>query len=506
MKKLTQLTKSILLVLISAAILFTSLNTSAVASSIQLGGAETVPGYVAGVKFTTKTKTDGTLLYCLNMNKKTAKYITANLAGEKDAGVAYIVTNGYPNKSFTGDRLKDYYITQTALWWYLDNTAGGTNLSEKFKVTGSDEHNLRPTIKNLVAKAEEAKKAGYAKTSLALTASNFGMKLDGNYYVSEEIYAKSYSNISTYTVSATGANNIQVVDANGKAKTSFGVKEKFRVKVPVSSVSGTSLTINIAASATGVVYKAYEYKPTDSSMQPVTVSIPEKETVNVTAKLALEIESSKVSIVKVDKLTQNSIAGATLVVKDANGTVKAKWVSTTNYHVIRNLPNGTYTVEETKAPAGYLLNSNPVKFTITNTNRDIKIKFENTPRETVVNIIKIDASTGNPLAGAVLLVKDSAGSTVAQFTSTTEPYVLTDLDNGTYTVEEVSAPAGYKHSTEIKTFTITDENLSHQITFENHPEVPVPDTASSSLIMTLLGIVIIGAGISFVYKNGKKAR
>ena len=81
-----------------------------------------------------------------------------------------------------------------------------------------------------------------------------------------------------------------------------------------------------------------------------------------------------------------------------------------------------------------------------------KVKFENTPRETVVNIIKVDASTGNPLAGAVLLVKDSTGTTVAQFTSTTEPYVLTDLDNGTYTVEEVSAPAGYKHSTEIKTF------------------------------------------------------
>ena len=117
MKKLTQLTKKLLLVLISAAILFTSLNTSAVASSIKLGGAEIVPGYVAGVKFTTKTKTDGTLLYCLNMNKKTAKNITANLVGEKDAGVAYIITNGYPNKSFTGDKMKDYYITQTALWW-----------------------------------------------------------------------------------------------------------------------------------------------------------------------------------------------------------------------------------------------------------------------------------------------------------------------------------------------------------------------------------------------------
>lgn len=503
MKKLTQLTKKLLLVLISAAILFTSLNTSAVASSIKLGGAEIVPGYVAGVKFTTKTKTDGTLLYCLNMNKKTAKNITANLVGEKDAGVAYIITNGYPNKSFTGDKMKDYYITQTALWWYLDNTAGGSNLSQKFKVTGSDDYNLRSTIKDLVAKAEAAKKAGYAKTSLALTASNFDMKLEGNYYVSEDIYAKSYSNISSYKVSATGANNIQLVDANGNAKTSFGVKEKFKVKVPVSSVSGTSLKINISASATGVVYKAYEYKPTDDSMQPVTVSIPEKETVNVTAKLSLEIESSKVSIVKVDATTGNSLAGATLVVKDANGNVKTSWTSTTNYHVIRNLPNGTYTVEETKAPVGYLLNKTPIKFTITNTNRDIKIKVENTPRKTVVNIVKVDASTGNALAGAVLLVKDSAGNTVAQFTSTTEPYVLTDLANGTYTVEEVSAPDGYKHSSEVKTFTISDTELSHQITFENHPEVPVPDTASSSLIITLLGIVIIAAGVSYVYKNGK---
>ena len=294
-----------------------------------------------------------------------------------------------------------------------------------------------------------------------------------------------------------------IVDANGNAKTSFGVKEKFKVKVPVNSVSGTSLKINISASATGVVYKAYEYKPTDDSMQPVTVSIPEKETVKVTAKLALEIESSKVSIVKVDATTGNSIAGATLVVKDSKGNIKTSWTSTTNYHVIRNLPNGTYTVEETKAPVGYLLNKTPIKFTITNTKRDIKIKVENTPRKTVVNIVKVDASTGNALAGAVLLVKDSAGNTVAQFTSTTEPYVLTDLANGTYTVEEVSAPNGYKYSSEVKKFTISDTELSHQITFENHPEVTVPDTASSSLIITLLGIVIIAAGVSYVYKNGK---
>lgn len=62
------------------------------------------------------------------------------------------------------------------------------------------------------------------------------------------------------------------------------------------------------------------------------------------------------------------------------------------------------------------------------------------------------------------------------------------------------------HSSKVVTFTLTDENLSHQIVFENYPEVRVPDTAASSVIITLVGIVIIASGIRFVYKNGKKAR
>ena len=32
---------------------------------------------------------------------------------------------------------------------------------------------------------------------------------------------------------------------------------------------------------------------------------------------------------------------------DASGKVITSWVSTTNYHVVRNLKNGTYTITET---------------------------------------------------------------------------------------------------------------------------------------------------------------
>lgn len=496
--------KTILSVLVALLVFVsTATATYAVPQTITLGGTETLEGYVSGVKFTTKTTKDGGYLYCLDMKKKTAKDTTATLKGQRDAGVAYIIANGYPSKSITGDRLKDYYITQTAVWWYLDDTTGSSNLSQKFKTTGSDPHNIRPIIKNLVEKAKTAKANGYAQTKLTITTSNKDMSLKDGYYVSSEITASS-SNISTYTVTLSNApSGTKVVSTSGVEKTTFNAGEKFIIKVPGSKVTGTELDIKVTAKATGYVTKAYEYTPVNNTMQPV--ALIETETQNVSSTITLSIENSKVTIIKVDKSTNQPLAGAKLVVKDSAGNTITGWTSTTNGHVIRNLKPGTYTVTETSAPKGYKLNTTPVSFTITASNQNVTVKFYNEPKETVVNILKVDNETQKPLAGATLVVRKADGTEVVRFTSTTEPYVLTNLEDGTYTVEEIAAPAGYILSSEKKTFTIDDNHLSHQITFGNNPEVKVPDTASSSLIFTLLGIVIISTGIGFVYKNGKKA-
>lgn len=497
--------KKIILSVLVALLVFVSTATAtyAVPQTITLGGTETLEGYVSGVKFTTKTTKDGGYLYCLDMKKKTAKDTTATLKGQRDAGVAYIIANGYPSKSITGDRLKDYYITQTAVWWYLDDTTGSSNLSQKFKTTGSDPHNIRPIIKNLVEKAKTAKANGYAQTKLTITTSNKDMSLKDGYYVSSEITASS-SNISTYTVTLSNApSGTKVVSTSGVEKTTFNAGEKFIIKVPGSKVTGTELDIKVTAKATGYVTKAYEYTPVNNTMQPV--ALIETETQNVSSTITLSIENSKVTIIKVDKSTNQPLAGAKLVVKDSAGNTITGWTSTTNGHVIRNLKPGTYTVTETSAPKGYKLNTTPVSFTITASNQNVTVKVYNEPKETVVNILKVDNETQKPLAGATLVVRKADGTEVVRFTSTTEPYVLTNLEDGTYTVEEIAAPAGYILSSEKKTFIIDDNHLSHQITFGNNPEVKVPDTASSSLIFTLLGIVIISTGIGFVYKNGKKA-
>ena len=147
-----------------------------------------------------------------------------------------------------------------------------------------------------------------------------------------------------------------------------------------------------------------------------------------------------------------------------------------------------------------------MKFTITDTNKEVEIKIANSPRISVVNILKVDNATGEALAGAVLAVKDDAGNEITRFTTTQEPFVLTDLADGTYTIEEIEAPAGYMLSEEKMTFTIDSENLSHQIVFGNSKEIIVPDTnTSTSVIITLIGIVIIAFGIKLVIKDGKKS-
>lgn len=518
MKKGKKMLKILLTIIISAAIIVSSFGSvNAASNTIVLGDAPKTKGYIAGVSFHYKRTTSGQELFCLNMNKNTARNVRANLVKNSKyitGGLIYILKNGYPNKAILGDNDKDYYITQTAVWWYLDKTTGSTNLGSQFKSSGSDPHGMRKYVKKLVDEAYSHRNDsfGFSDTKLIInTTGSNGLTLNDGYYISSNIKATTLKNVSSYNVTLTNApSGTKILKADGTEtaySNAFTVKgnEAFKIKIPASAVKSTSLSINVKASAKGnVQYMAYEYQPEDSSMQ--NVALLEKAQQNVSSQLTLNLESSKVTVIKIDSNTKQPLAGAHLVLKDSAGRTITSWDSTTNAHIIRNLSNGKYTIEETKAPTGYLKNDNVTTFEITDTNKEVTVKYENAPKKVVVNIIKVDQETNNPLAGAVLVVKDASGKEIARFTTTEQPYVLTDLENGTYTVEEVSAPAGYITSNEKITFTIDDEHLSHQITFINAKEVFVPDTASvSSILMAILGIVITGLGIRFIYKNGQKA-
>ena len=516
MKKISKIFKSLFTIIMATTMVIASMkNVNAASETIQLGAARQTGSYIAGVTFSYKVTTDGQYLYCLNMHKTTAQNVQAKLVTNSryiDGGVVYILKNGYPTTTITGDSDKDYYITQTAVWWYLDRVTGSANLGDQFKQYGSDNYGLRQYVKKLVddGYAHRNDSITIGTTKLSLSAENgTSMTLKDGYYTSNAISATS-SNISKYAITLTNAPSGTKIVTNGTESAytegmTINASNSFQVKVPASAVTNTTMEIKITAKATGATqYTAHEYQPVDSSMQ--NVALLEKETKSVSANLTLDIASSKVTIVKVDAATNQAIAGAKLVLKDSQGRTLSTWTSTINGHVVRNLANGTYTVEEIEAPTGYILNTQPMQFTISDSQRNVKVTLKNTAKKVVVNITKVDQETNAPLAGAVLVVKNSAGTEIARFTTTTDTYVLTDIANGTYTVEEVSAPEGYIKSNEIITFTVDDSHLAHQITFVNAKETPVPNTASSDLPLLIVGLMVIGLGIGFVYKNGKKAK
>ena len=425
-------------------------------------------GYIAGYHFGKKKNSAGGYVYCNNIHKGTPHGEKMTLVGQAPAGIAYILSNGYPSKSITGNSDYDYYITQAAVWWYLDDTTGSNNLSKSFKTTGSDPHGLRKYVKSLVAAAKKVK--SYSTASLKVNNASSAMTLssDKNYYVSNSIGVTAKSVSGKYSVSLSGApSGTRIVNASTLSDaSSFATNEKFKVMVPVSSAQNLKTTITVNVKATGKVDKAYEYKSSDSSVQNVYGKALYPTTSNLSAKTTLNLATSKVSITKIDSKTKKGLAGATFVLYDNSGKQITTWTSTTGAHIIQNLPNGTYKLKETKAPAGYKISKELTTFTISDTNRNIAIKVENT-LYSKVSIIKIDSKTKVALAGAEFVLYDNSGKKITSWTSTGKAHVIQNLPNGTYTLKETKAPAGYKISKESTTFTISDTNRDVTVKVEN---------------------------------------
>ena len=592
----------ILAVLIATLGIFgiTGINAASSApTSFTANSEKILDGYINDWNYGKLTSSLGGYVYCTDFHKGIPYNVTMNLSKEAPAGLAYIISNGYPRVNITGNSDMDYYITQAAVWWYLDDTTGSNNLPDSFKYTGSDPYNIRHYIVDLVEGGK--KQTSYATPAISLINNDSTLNLtsDKKYYESNTISVKTLYTTGNYTISLSNApSGTVVVNAStGATQTSFSPGESFKVRIPADSVDVGSLNITVTATATGSINKAYMYKSSESSKQDVMGSLLYPETSTVTDQTNLTLETSKVTITKIDADTEEPLAGAIFVVKDSNGTTVATWTSTTSSHVIKNLPNGTYTLQETKAPSGYVLNDKVVEFTISDTNRNISIRFrnkelernatiikidsvtkepvagatlvvkdsegnvveefvttiephkltdledgtytveetkapagyektdeiyeftvdkvhrdvtvtiENTAIERLVNILKVDAATGNPLAGATLVVKDSEGNVIEEFVTTEEPHTITGLKDGEYTVEETKAPEGYKKSDEIYKFTISDETPTALVIFENNEIVEVPFTGSNkSLISTLFGSVLLISGVGFVYYNGKKQK
>jgi len=143
-------------------------------------------------------------------------------------------------------------------------------------------------------------------------------------------------------------------------------------------------------------------------------------------------------------------------------------------HTWSNLEAGTYTVTEVSAPSGWVRVA-PYSQTVTlneieGSVEDKSVTFYNDPREVdepgTLTVIKL-TNEGQPLTGATFALYRGS-SKLDERTLTGNTHKWSNLDAGTYTVVETSAPAGWVIRDASKSVSVS-EGEDETVTFYNDP-------------------------------------
>ena len=245
------------------------------------------------------------------------------------------------------------------------------------------------------------------------------------------------------------------------------------------------INVNISVTVNYTEYEAYSYTPDNELMQNALPAalVPVSKQKTVSSNVGMPTGS--LTIKKVDSETNSPLAGANIEVRRViTNQVVASFTTNTKDYTISNLLPGEYTIKETSAPSGYELNTSTYNVVINTNNLNISQTVKNI-KENEVRLGKIDADTGKLVAGATLKLTNSEGKEVETFVTTTEPYIIRGLDNGTYYLEEVTPPPGYLLNEKKVTININDNervytyNISNE---KNKVEIVKRDASTGEII------------------------
>ncbi|MEE0992506.1 MAG: SpaA isopeptide-forming pilin-related protein [Bacteroidales bacterium] len=244
-----------------------------------------------------------------------------------------------------------------------------------------------------------------------------------------------------------------------------------------------------------------------------------------------------VKVIKVDSENhQSRLSGAEFTVyKDVNNNgvydadtdIIADKVSSdqNGEYVVGDLRYGNYFIKETKAPEGFLVDSNYYNFSIVDNGKTITVSncdeglFENKPIKGSLEVKKVDSETREKLKGAEFTAyKDidndgiydkSVDIEIGKLTENDGVYVLSGLRYGKYFVRETKAPEGFLLDASVYPFNITEDGkVVNVYNFENEcfANAPIKGSVRITKVDSKTGDLLTGAEFTLyedVDSNGK---
>lgn len=178
--------------------------------------------------------------------------------------------------------------------------------------------------------------------------------------------------------------------------------------------------------------------------------------------VVMHSDFTKVEISSKDLTTGNILPGSTFQILQ-DDTVVHEWDSTETAHKIERLPSGTYILRETTAPKGYAKTSDKtIEIAPTAEVQKIAIDKISTQVDVLVEVI----GKGVALSGVTLQILDDSSDVVYEWVSTNDPYTISKIPAGDYTLKQLSAPDGYLLS-EAVPFTVSAVSEPLVLTMNN---------------------------------------
>lgn len=237
--------------------------------------------------------------------------------------------------------------------------------------------------------------------------------------------------------------------------------------------------------------------PADRNLTPVAV-----------ASFYDDAATGSIEIIKTDTVDGRTLAGATFDIRAVGDIVRADGsivaldgetvaTATTDErgharvdHLSLGCGTATYEVVETQAPEGYLLNPTPHTVKLSYADQQtpvIEVHLDVSNDYTKLDVSKVDATGGQEVTGAELVLCDSNGNEIDSWTSSGKPHHIEHLSPGTYTLRETMSPRTYdlaeeitfevKATGEVQTMAMKDTPIKIRGSVDKRQEIAQPVTS-----------------------------